>query len=82
MQEQEIKEKVFLTPKEAAALMGVTPITVSRYVKEGKLRALKTMGGQNRFDRAEILKLVEELQVHIAISPHSDKEGNYHGKAK
>ena len=41
----------------------VSPKTVSRWAKEGKLPFLKTLGGYRRYPAAEIRQLVEELQV-------------------
>jgi len=36
---------------------------VSRWVKDGKLPSLKTLGGHRRYLAAEIRQLAEELQV-------------------
>ena len=46
-----------LTPAEAARKLGVTPNTVTRWSRAGKLSAIQTMGGHRRFRRAEIDRL-------------------------
>jgi excisionase family DNA binding protein len=53
----------YLHPAEVADLLHVSPKTVSRWAKEGKLPFLKTLGGHCRYPAAEIRQLVEELQV-------------------
>ena len=40
----------------------VSPKTVSRWAKEGKLPFLKTLGGHRRYPEAEIRELVSELR--------------------
>lgn len=45
----------FVTPMEAAALLGVTTRTVSRWVDEGRIeRAYVTLGGHRRYRRKDI----------------------------
>ena len=39
----------FLRPAEVADLLSVSPKTVSRWAKEGKLPFLKTLGGHRRY---------------------------------
>jgi excisionase family DNA binding protein len=46
-----------------AAILQVSPKTVSRWAKEGKLPFLKTLGGHRRYPAAEIRQLAAELQV-------------------
>jgi len=53
----------YLHPAEVAELLHVSPKTVSRWAKEGKLPFLKTLGGHRRYPAAEIRQLAEELQV-------------------
>jgi excisionase family DNA binding protein len=52
----------YLRPAEVAELLSVSPKTVSRWAKEGKLPFLKTLGGHRRYPEAEILELVEVLR--------------------
>jgi excisionase family DNA binding protein len=46
-----------------ADILHVSPKTVSRWAKEGKLPFLKTLGGHRRYPAAEIRQLAAELQV-------------------
>jgi excisionase family DNA binding protein len=56
----------YLHPAEVADILHVSPKTVSRWAKEGKLPFLKTLGGHRRYPAAEIRQLAEELQVRPA----------------
>ncbi|MFN2187992.1 MAG: MerR family transcriptional regulator, partial [Candidatus Promineifilaceae bacterium] len=49
------KEKL-LTPSEAAALLGISPITLSKWARKGMLKAHQTLGRHRRFTYAEILR--------------------------
>jgi excisionase family DNA binding protein len=53
----------YLHPAEVADLLHVSPKTVSRWAKEGKLPFLRTLGGHRRYPAAEIRQLADELQV-------------------
>jgi excisionase family DNA binding protein len=52
----------YLHPAEVADILHVSPKTVSRWAKEGKLPFLKTLGGHRRYPEAEIRELAEELR--------------------
>jgi excisionase family DNA binding protein len=52
----------FLRPAEVADLLSVSPKTVARWAKEGKLPFLKTLGGHRRYPAAAIQELVDVLQ--------------------
>ena len=47
---------------EVADLLHVSPKTVSRWAKEGRLPFLKTLGGHRRYPEAEIRDLAEGLR--------------------
>jgi excisionase family DNA binding protein len=53
----------YLRAAEVAAILQVSPKTVSRWATEGKLPFLKTLGGHRRYPAAEIRQLAEQLQV-------------------
>ena len=53
----------YLRTAEVADLLHVSPKTVSRWAKEGKLPFLKTLGGHRRYPEAEIRDLASELRV-------------------
>jgi excisionase family DNA binding protein len=52
----------YLHTAEVAELLHVSPKTVSRWAKEGKLPFLKTLGGHRRYPEAEIRDLAEGLR--------------------
>ena len=49
-----------LTPGEVAALFRVDPKTVTRWAQEGKLSAIRTLGGHRRFKADEVYALLAE----------------------
>jgi excisionase family DNA binding protein len=57
----------YLRTAEVAAILYVSPKTVSRWAKEGKLPFLKTLGGHRRYPAAEIRQLADELQVRPKV---------------
>lgn len=46
------------TPAEVAQRFRVDPKTVTRWAKQGKLTAIRTLGGHRRFRAAEVDKLL------------------------
>jgi excisionase family DNA binding protein len=52
----------YLRTAEVADVMYVSPKTVSRWAKEGKLPFMKTLGGHRRYPEAKIRELVDELR--------------------
>jgi excisionase family DNA binding protein len=53
----------YLRDAEVAAIVRVSPKTVSRWATEGKLPFMKTLGGHRRYPAAEIHQLASQLQV-------------------
>ena len=53
----------YLYTAEVADILHVSPKTVARWAKDGKLPFLKTLGGHRRYPAAEIRQLADELQV-------------------
>ena len=53
-----------LTPAEVAALLRVDPKTVTRWAEQGKLHAIRTLGGHRRYRETEILAFLAEAR-HI-----------------
>lgn len=49
-----------LTPAQVARLFGVNEKTVVRWANAGKLRTTRTLGGHRRFDRDEVMRLLEK----------------------
>jgi excisionase family DNA binding protein len=54
----------FLTRSDVSKLLGVSPNTVTRWAREGRLPCQVTLGGHHRFDR----ELVEQLRKSLCRS--------------
>ena len=54
-------EKKYYTTHEVANLVGVTPVTIIKWIEAGKIYAYKTLGGHRRVGRAEVNKLIDEF---------------------
>jgi excisionase family DNA binding protein len=57
----EVVAAQFLTRSEVSKLLGVSPNTVTRWAREGRLPCQVTLGGHHRFDR----ELVEQLRKSL-----------------
>jgi excisionase family DNA binding protein len=55
---REVQE--YLRAAEAAALLNVSPKTVSRWAKEGRIPCIRTLGGHRRFPREAVERLARE----------------------
>jgi len=51
----------YLTRGDVARLMGVTPNTVTRWAREGRIPSQMTLGGHHRFERAVIEQMRQDL---------------------
>lgn len=58
-------EDALLTPAEVAALFRVSPKTVTRWARAGKLTAMRTLGGHRRFRANEVRGLLESVEEHV-----------------
>ena len=66
MKIDEVTDDALLTPAEVAQLFRVSPKTVTRWARSGKLTALRTLGGHRRFRAGEIrqfLGMVDESEL-------------------
>jgi excisionase family DNA binding protein len=52
----------FLTRSEVSKLLGVSPNTVTRWAREGRVACQVTLGGHHRFER----ELVEQLRKSLS----------------
>ena len=52
----------YLRTAEVAEILHVSPKTVSRWAKEGKLPFMRTLGGYRRSPQAQIRDLLEQLR--------------------
>ena len=58
-----IDDEAYITSGEVARILRVSPKTVARWAKEGKLPHLVTLGGHRRFPRGPIHDLARRLEV-------------------
>jgi excisionase family DNA binding protein len=56
----EWRETRLLRPREVAAMFDVTPDTVSRWARNGKLECIRTVGGHRRFPLEAVQRAVRE----------------------
>jgi excisionase family DNA binding protein len=52
----------YLRAAEVADILHVSPKTVARWAKEGRLPFMKTLGGHRRYPEARIRELAEQLR--------------------
>jgi excisionase family DNA binding protein len=66
----DVQDKRFMTARQVAAAFEVSPSTVHRWAKEGKLPSFATPGGRLRFPRESI----EEMAM-VSDPKKRDEEG-------
>jgi excisionase family DNA binding protein len=54
-----------LTPAEVAAMFRVDPKTVTRWARDGRLTAVRTLGGHRRYREAEVLSLLRKANADV-----------------
>ena len=70
----EISDSQFLTRSEVAKMLGVSPNTVTRWAREGRLACLVTLGGHHRFDR-EVVEQLRKDQYRAPQAQSGDRKG-------
>jgi excisionase family DNA binding protein len=55
-----------LTPAEVAAIFRVDAKTVTRWARDGRLTAVRTLGGHRRYRETEVLTLLREAGAEAA----------------
>lgn len=63
-----MENQLYLTRSQLAELFGVSPHTVTRWAREGRLPSIMTLGGQRRYPRESVERLVQELRQEV---PHA-----------
>jgi excisionase family DNA binding protein len=62
-------EPLYLRTYEVAEILHVSPKTVTRWAKDGKLPFSRTLGGHRRYPAVEIRALAADLRVLPAQQP-------------
>ena len=57
------QDEEYIKTAEVARLLRVSPKTVSRWAKDGRLPHLVTLGGHRRFPKAAILELASRMRT-------------------
>ncbi len=65
------KMRRFLTTGQAAELCSVTPDTVLKWIRSGRLAAARTAGGHHRIERSALERFVAEPQVSNEPTSHA-----------
>ena len=61
--------EALLTPAEVAKIFRVTPKTVTRWSRSGRIRAVRTLGGHRRYRADDIRMLLEQAEEHGDLEP-------------
>lgn len=56
------EDDALLTPAEVARMFRVSPKTVTRWARAGKLTAMRTLGGHRRFRASEVRGLLGRIE--------------------
>jgi len=56
------EDDALLTPAEVARMFRVSPKTVTRWARAGKLTAMRTLGGHRRFRASEVRDLLGRVE--------------------
>lgn len=76
----EFSEKL-LRPKEVCQRLGISYPTLSRWVREGKIKAIRIVGGVHRIPESEVRRIAEGLPVskevraviYVRVSSHDQR---------
>ena len=52
-----------LRPREACRFLGVSYVTLRRWIKEGKIKAVQTLGGKYRIPESEVKRLLSGVEI-------------------
>ena len=50
-----------ISPKRASKMLGVHPVTLINWEKNGKLECVKTLGGHRRYKLEDIKKILNDM---------------------
>jgi excisionase family DNA binding protein len=61
MAKKEQELETMYTPAEVARLFRVDPKTVTRWAKQGRLSAIRTLGGHRRYSKDQVDTILNQL---------------------
>jgi excisionase family DNA binding protein len=61
--------ETLLTRSEVAQMLGVSPTTVTRWAREGRLACRVTLGGHHRFSRSLVEEVRENMSRGVPVTP-------------
>ena len=67
----------YLSIGQTAKFLGVSPVTLRRWEKSGKINSSRTFGNHRRFQHSDIIKLNKKEKLHIGyarVSSHDQKQ--------
>ena len=59
--ERSLSGEPLLWPREVAPLFGVTPKVVTAWARRGRIAYARTIGGQHRYPRSDVVRLLRDL---------------------
>jgi excisionase family DNA binding protein len=59
-----------LSRSEVAGILGVSPTTVTRWAREGRLACRLTLGGHHRFERSLVEEIRDRMMRGESYEPH------------
>ena len=59
-----------LSRSEVAGILGVSPTTVTRWAREGRLACRLTLGGHHRFERSLVEEVRDRMMRGESYEPH------------
>lgn len=68
------KHKSYFTRAEVAELLEVSPNTISRWVRGGKIPSVLTPGGRRRYPVEAITRLAQEFQHGGPVAPSAEQQ--------
>lgn len=72
---ENIPDDALMTPSEVAVLFRVSPKTVTRWARAGKLTAIRTLGGHRRFRAGEVREILRHANEEAQTGRPPDQEG-------
>jgi molybdopterin-binding protein len=64
---------------DAAAALGVRVETVRRWERDGKVKTVRTAGGQRRIPAAEVARLLAERRAEKPVAVHTSRRNAFPG---